>query len=199
MLKPVNFQDPELYKLFKVKRPTTKKEVYLHQLDKLQVLISLYDRNDFDQVKFYNLNIDQKLAFLENESFLGGMARKEKVIEALTQVAKSRDIKLFEERTEILTAVKSLALNHDQLSSLSPQSYVTSLIHSSMKMRIESQEVWASLASYVLKNHHLFDVRSLSNIVYSFQQVSQGKPILHNYDDFFADLELPLIKKLDAG
>jgi hypothetical protein len=58
MLKPVNFQDPELYKLFKVKRPAMKKEVYLHQLDKLQVLISLYDRNDFDQVKFYNLNID---------------------------------------------------------------------------------------------------------------------------------------------
>ena len=91
-------------------------EVYLHQLDKLQVLISLYDRNDFDQVKFYNLNIDQILAFLENQSFLSGVARKEKVIEALTQVAKSRDIKLFEERTEILTAVKSLALNHDQLS-----------------------------------------------------------------------------------
>ena len=116
MLKPVNFQDPELYKMFKVKRPTTKKEVYLHQLDKLQVLISLYDRNDFDQVKFYNLNIDQKLAFLENQSFIGGVARKEKVIEALTQVAKSRDLKLFQERTEILSAVKSLALNHDQLS-----------------------------------------------------------------------------------
>lgn len=82
----------------------------------MQVLISLYDRNDFDQVKFYNLNIDQKLAFLENQYFTGGVARKEKVIEALTQVSKSRDIKLFQERTEILTAVKSLALNHDQLS-----------------------------------------------------------------------------------
>ena len=66
-------------------------------------------------------------------------------------------------------------------------------------MKIEDQEVWSSLASYVLKVNDALDIRNLSNIVYSFQQVSQGKPILYNYDDLFQELELPIIKKLDRG
>jgi hypothetical protein len=44
----VDFSSPEVYKLFKVKKPQGKKEVYYHQLGKLQVLLSLYDTQDFD-------------------------------------------------------------------------------------------------------------------------------------------------------
>ena len=71
-----------------------------------------------------------------------------------------------------MDAVKSLALNHEALASLMPQSYVTTFLYATMKMKIDDQEVWSSLASYISKSYRVFDIRNLSNIVYSFHRVS---------------------------
>ena len=35
MLKPLDFTAPEVYKLFKYKKPNSKKDVYMHQFEKL--------------------------------------------------------------------------------------------------------------------------------------------------------------------
>jgi hypothetical protein len=64
MLKPLDFTAPEVYRLFKYKKPSSKKDVYKHQFEKLQVLLSVYNREEFDQVSFHKLNSDQNLAFL---------------------------------------------------------------------------------------------------------------------------------------
>jgi hypothetical protein len=69
--------------MFKYKKPTTKKDIYNHQLEKLNVLISFYNEEDFDSIKYHNLNVDQLLVFLGNENFVLGRARKEKVVESL--------------------------------------------------------------------------------------------------------------------
>lgn len=139
------------------------------------------------------------MKFLENPNFLIGQARKEKVIESLHFLQRSRSLKLYEDRPEIMGAVRSLALNHNALASLTPQTFVTTFIYSTMKMKIEDPEVWSSLASYVSKTYKTMDIRSLSNTVYAFQKVSQGKPIILNFDDLFTDLELPIIMKLDQS
>jgi hypothetical protein len=60
------------------------------------------------------------LVFLSNENFVSGAARKEKVIESLHFLQRTRQIKLYGERSEIMQAVKSLALSHDALASLQP-------------------------------------------------------------------------------
>ena len=80
MLKPLDFTAPEIYKLFKYKKPHSKKDVYKHQFEKLQVLLSAYTSEDFDKITHHKLNVDQNLAFLQNINFVGGSARKEKVI-----------------------------------------------------------------------------------------------------------------------
>lgn len=57
-LKLIDFQSPELYKMFKVKKPKDKQEVYKHQMDKLNILISMYNRNDFQNLQLFQLNAD---------------------------------------------------------------------------------------------------------------------------------------------
>lgn len=105
ILKPLDFSSPEIYKLFKTKRPTSKKEIYLHQLEKLNVLISYYKRDDFEKIKFHALNVDQILTFIQNPNFIRGQAKKEKVVEALHFLHKSRELKIYSDRPEIINLV----------------------------------------------------------------------------------------------
>lgn len=98
-----------------------------------------------------------------------------------------------------MKAVRSLALNHETMSSLQPNSFVTTFIYAIMKMKIEDPEVWTSLAGFVSKNYKLYDIRNLSNILYAFHRVSLLKPVILNFDDLFSELELPFIMKLDSG
>ena len=42
-LKMIDFTSPEVYKLFKYKKPTGKKDVFNHQMEKLNILISFYN------------------------------------------------------------------------------------------------------------------------------------------------------------
>ena len=118
-------------------------------------------------VKFHNLNSDQMLKFLGNPNFFSGNSRKEKVVEALHFLQRERGLKIYEKRPEIMQAVRSLALNHEALASLTPQTFVTTFIYATMKMKIEDPEVWNSLASYVSKTFKNMDIRSLSNTVYA--------------------------------
>jgi hypothetical protein len=71
-----------------------------------------------------------------------------KVIESLKVIQRSRELNLLK-RPEILAAVRHVSTDLGQLASLRPQTYVTSLIHSVAKMRIDDAEIWNSLASYV--------------------------------------------------
>lgn len=57
-LKVIDFNSPEVHKMFKNKRPTAKKEIFNYQMEKLNVLITFYTEEDFDKVKFHNLNSD---------------------------------------------------------------------------------------------------------------------------------------------
>lgn len=98
-----------------------------------------------------------------------------------------------------MSVVRGLALNHQALASLEPQTFVTTFIYATMKMNVDDAEVWSSLASYVAKVYNQFDIRNISNIVYAFQQVSHGKPVILNFDDLFSELELPIIMRLDKG
>lgn len=94
-MKEIDFKSPEVYKLFKIKKPKEKKEIYKYQMDKLNVLINFYNSQDFEAVKFYKLNSDQILVFLGNSNFTNGLCRKEKVIEALHFLHKLRQLKLY--------------------------------------------------------------------------------------------------------
>lgn len=60
-LKVIDFKNPEIYALFKNKRPVDKKEIVAHQYEKLKILIACYDSHDFDMVKFHALNSEQIL------------------------------------------------------------------------------------------------------------------------------------------
>jgi len=122
----------------------------------------------------------------------------QKQIQAIQFLQKSRELKLHK-RPEITDAIRHIALDFNALSSLQPQSYVSALIHAVSKMKIDDPIIWQSLASYVAQRHDQFDIRSLSTIVYALSLISQSKPIELNFDSLLAELELPIIMKLDTG
>jgi hypothetical protein len=45
---PINFESPEIYKLFKQKRPQDKKEVVEYQKEKLRIMLGFYSQFDFE-------------------------------------------------------------------------------------------------------------------------------------------------------
>ena len=57
-LKVIDFKNPQIYAMFKHKKPTDKKDIYHHQFEKLKILISCYNEEDFSKVKFHALNSD---------------------------------------------------------------------------------------------------------------------------------------------
>jgi hypothetical protein len=52
-------------------------------------------------------------------------------------------------------------------------------------MKIDSEEIWGSLASFVVFHHDKFTSRELSNIVFAFSKIQKLKPIILNFDDVF--------------
>ena len=65
-------------------------------------------------------------------------------------------------------------------------------------MRIDDEEVWSSLGSYLVKNCESFSSRDLSNQVYSLQNISKLKPIILNFDDLFRKYELEIVKRFNT-
>ena len=82
-LKYINFTSPNVYKLFEIKKPDTKRQAYLQQLEKLRIMFDLaYVRDDFHHIKMFQLNSEQLFTLLSSKNFLE-IAPKEKVIECL--------------------------------------------------------------------------------------------------------------------
>lgn len=65
-------------------------------------------------------------------------------------------------------------------------------------MKIDDEQVWASLASFIVLQHESFNTRELSNIVFALSKIQKLKPIILNFDDVFMTLELTLVRKFDT-
>jgi len=65
-----------------------------------------------------------------------------------------------------MSIVKSLAMDHTRLSSMKT-SYITSFVNAVARMGIDDEEVWASLASYLIERCETFNERDLSTHVYA--------------------------------
>lgn len=86
----------------------------------------------------FALNSEQLLTLLRSENFTRN-ARKEKVIEALKGLQKSREINIYQDRDEIMKVVLELTLDHKLLASLEKLSYVSSLVHCVARMKIDEE------------------------------------------------------------
>lgn len=129
-----------------------------------------YKPTDFDALKMYALNSDQLLTLLKSTNFCNN-ASKEKVIDTLKAIQKSQEVRIYKERAEIMSVVEQLALDHKLLASLEKLSYVSSFIHCVSRMKIDDEQVWTSLASFIVLNHESFNTRELSNILFALSKV----------------------------
>jgi hypothetical protein len=99
-----------------------------------------------------------------------------------------------------MNLVREIAFDHARLGDLEKQSYVTSFIHGLSRMKVDDDQTWASLASYLSQKLDHFSERDLSTQVYSLANISRLKPIILNFDDLFQKYEIHLIRKfLDGG
>ena len=73
---------------------------------------------------------------MKSKNFTSGRAPTEKIVECLESLRKSKSIKLYKEREEVMNVVKDLALDHPRLAQMK-SSYVTSLVNAVARMGIE--------------------------------------------------------------
>ena len=57
-------------------------------------------------------------------------------------------------------------------------------------MGVDDEEVWASLAAYMIERCETFTERDLSTHVYALYHAGRKKPIILNFDDLFKKYEL---------
>ena len=88
-----------------------------------------------------------------------------------------------------MTTVRDLALDHARLSGLKT-TYVTSFVNAVARMGIDDEEVWASLAAYLIERCETFSERDLSTQVYALYHAGRRKPIILNFDDLYKKYEL---------
>ena len=157
-----------------------------------------YRTEDFQQLRMFNLNSDQLLVLLRSTNFVHGEAPPEKIVECLEFLRKSKSIRLYKERDEIINVVRDFALDHARLNSLR-QSYVTSFVNVVSRMNIDDEEVWASLAAYLVERCETFSERDLATHVYALSRISKLKPIVLNFDDIFMKYEVHLIKRFEQA
>ena len=88
-------------------------------MEKLRIMLYFYTAEDFSKVVFHKLNSDQIIQFLKCTHFVGekSIADSVKVIQALKQIQKSRELNLFS-RPEITSAVKCLVLDRSKLTNM---------------------------------------------------------------------------------
>ena len=67
-----------------------------------------------------------------------------------------------------------------------------------MNMKIRDNQIWFSLADYLLQNHKELDIRSLSTFLVALSRTGMKSPIELDFSNEFTALELPIIKKLDS-
>ena len=85
--------------------------------------------------------------------------------------------------------MRMLALDHTRIAQLK-SSYVTSFVNAVARMGIDDEEVWASLAAYLVERSETFSERDLSTHVYALYHVSKLKPVILNFDDLYKKYEL---------
>ena len=142
----------------------------------------------------YHLNSDQLLALMNSKNFIRN-AKPTRIVDCLKGLQKGREIKIFKDRPEIISAIQFLT--DDKMLLNLPESYVTSLAHAVSKMKIDDEVIWFKLAAHLSKRHDQFNLRNLTTFVYAFTNISKLKPVILNFDDLFKKLELQLIKKFD--
>ena len=76
---------------------------------------------------------------------------------------------------------------------------MTSFVNALARMGIEDEEVWASLAAYLIERCETFTERDLSTHVYALYHAGRRKPLILNFDDLFKKYELQLVKKFESG
>jgi hypothetical protein len=104
-LKAVDFSKPHVYSLLKLKKPDSKKQHYEQMLEKLRIMFELtYSQEDFALLKYYNLNSDQLLTILKASNFLE-CAEPPTIIDCLKSLQKSRQIKVYSSRPEVVAAI----------------------------------------------------------------------------------------------
>lgn len=65
-------------------------------------------------------------------------------------------------------------------------------------MGIDDEEIWASLAAYLIERCETFNERDLSTHVYALYHAGRKKPIILNFDDLFKKYELQLVKRFES-
>ena len=98
----------------------------------------------------------------------------------------------------MINTVRDLALDHSRLSTMQT-SYVTSFVNAIARMEIDDEEVWASLAAYLVERCETFSERDLSTQLYALYHAGKHKPVILNFDDIFKKYELQLIKRFETG
>ena len=63
IIRYIDFNAAENYKKFRIKIAQTKADLFNQTACKLQLLLETYSQDEFDKVKFYDLNTDQILIF----------------------------------------------------------------------------------------------------------------------------------------
>ena len=76
--------------------------------------------------------------------------------------------------------------------------YVTSFVNAVARMGIDDEEVWSSLAAYLIERCETFSERDLSTQVYALYHAGRKKPIILNFDDLFKKYELQLVKRFES-
>ncbi len=96
-----------------------------------------------------------------------------------------------------MSTIKELALDHAKLSTLKT-TYVTSFVNAVARMGVDDEEVWSSLAAYLVERCETFSERDLSTHVYALYHAGKLKPIILNFDDLFKKYELQLVRQFES-
>lgn len=83
----------------------------------------------------------------------------------------------------------------ENLPSLSPE-IVTMLVYNLDKMRINEPEYFRKLETFIITHAAKFNLRCLSNIVYSFANTSLRQSVISDFSQLYKSLEIPISLRL---
>ena len=114
-----------------------------------------------------------------------------KMLLLLTHMRRNRLMKSYD-RQDIRQHAEKMIEN---LPALSPE-IITMLVHNLDKMRINDPEYFRKLETFIIAHAANFNLRCLSNIVYSFANASMRQSIISDFSQLYKSLEIPISLKL---
>ena len=114
-----------------------------------------------------------------------------KMLLMITHMRRNALLKNYD-RPDIREHVQKMIEN---LPALSPE-IVTMLVHNLDKMRINEPEYFRKLETFIIAHAAQFDLRGLSNIVYSFANTSLRQSIVSDFSQLYKSLEIPISLRL---